>query len=897
MSISTLTTKDTYAGNASISTAYPVTFKYLSSDHVTVYADSVDITDTCTFAGDGTTGTGDFTTAAYAPTTTITVVLDVPLDQPVVLEELGSLPAKTIEIEGFDRLNMQVRRVWRKLGDVITFSNDEGGTGSTGTADNLLGFDGSGDLAEIPNTTFLQTANDLSEVTAATARTNLGLGTAATTAATDYVLNSEVDQDIKTLNLPANTVIGTFGADLVSSSTRGTAVSKLDIPLSELGDITITNPVSGEILEWNGSAWVNTVSGATVTSLDTAPVSPDAGDLWFDTTTTQMYVYYNDGSSSQWVTVTAGSPSTDASSVTYTPAGTGAVATDLQTKARESVSVKDFGAVGDGVADDTAEIQAAIDSVTAAGGGTIYFPAGTYNVNGATGIDVETGVNLKGDGMGKTIIKNVADNWLYIFGCRGGDDVGFENLTIDGDWSTREPVALATDAKRGEGIIFWNGTANLDRLRILNVEVKNTGHYGIGLQNVNIISGIISNVYFENIGGDCIDIKSISSPLSGKALIIDGVFTQDGCGHNNTGYPENGHNNQAVVDVGGKVVLSNVFISGLDSYGTGADEQLGNVGVRFRAPVTAQNRLGSAGSVGSNIYVSSDKLDAEGSLTSKRIIGIAINDADVSVTNAYVENCYWGIRIYNTENGLPYRVSVTNATVKNCLGSTTDGIGFEAVAASKNCVVDVIAEGCDTGAKINGTGHRARLTLDTNTTGLDVVNDALRQSNFDTKFIGNTTDSTNSYVDDETGLVVAKDLKVAALRTPDIELLALADDGSWTSPDDRYMGRLRFLTADTSGSGAIARAQVAAKMNGDSGSGTFIEIGIDAGSGLVQGLLVLVDRVQSKLPHQLQSYTVSTLPAQITGAMIYVTDETGGAVTAFSDGTNWRRTADRVIVS
>lgn len=47
----------------------------------------------------------------------------------------------------------------------------------------------------------------------------------------------------------------------------------------------------------------------------------------------------------------------------------------------------------------------------------------------------------------------------------------------------------------------------------------------------------------------------------------------------------------------------------------------------------------------------------------------------------------------------------------------------------------------------------------------------------------------------------------------------------------------------------------------------------------------------------LKSYTVATVPTVGTGELIYVSDETGGAIPAFSDGTNWRRVSDRVIVS
>lgn len=70
---------------------------------------------------------------------------------------------------------------------------------------------------------------------------------------------------------------------------------------------------------------------------------------------------------------------------------TGAAGSTLQQPARASLAVAstheanvfnlaDYGAVGDGVADDGPALQSALDAVAAAGGGTVFVPAGRYAI-------------------------------------------------------------------------------------------------------------------------------------------------------------------------------------------------------------------------------------------------------------------------------------------------------------------------------------------------------------------------------------------------------------------------------------------------------------------------------------------------------------------------------------
>lgn len=68
-----------------------------------------------------------------------------------------------------------------------------------------------------------------------------------------------------------------------------------------------------------------------------------------------------------------------AANATFTPAGSGAVDSTAQTKLRERVSVIDFGATGDGVADDTAAIVLA-ETYCAAENYDLFYPPGTYLV-------------------------------------------------------------------------------------------------------------------------------------------------------------------------------------------------------------------------------------------------------------------------------------------------------------------------------------------------------------------------------------------------------------------------------------------------------------------------------------------------------------------------------------
>tara|TARA_X000001382_G_scaffold58660_1_gene40284 strand:- start:3414 stop:6350 length:2937 start_codon:yes stop_codon:yes gene_type:complete len=116
--------------------------------------------------------------------------------------------------------------------------------------------------------------------------------------------------------------------------------------------------------------------------------------------------------------------------VTHAPAGVGAVTTTVKAKLDETVSVKDFGATGDGVTDDRAAIQQAINT-----GKNVFVPAGTYILGSQ--VDVINDVVVKGEGEG-SIFKCKDSTLMNMFvSTTANVKCYFEHVKFDGNYSNQ----------------------------------------------------------------------------------------------------------------------------------------------------------------------------------------------------------------------------------------------------------------------------------------------------------------------------------------------------------------------------------------------------------------------------------------------------------------------------
>ena len=197
---------------------------------------------------------------------------------------------------------------------------------------------------------------------------------------------------------------------------------------------------------------------------------------------------------------------TDSSLVTYVPAGTSATQRTVQAKLRDTVSVKDFGAVGDGVTDDRAAIQAAINTNK-----EVFVPNGTYNLSAS--LTMTLNQQIRGESQTLAILKTTAA--VNAITVADSAYCKISNLYINGN-----SIGLA-------GIKVGLGTTFSAFHTIEFCDIKNFTSYGIHLNGTSYV--MVDNCFIRDNGGNGI-YNNLGSPSGyGNANTISNCQIWD-CG-------------------------------------------------------------------------------------------------------------------------------------------------------------------------------------------------------------------------------------------------------------------------------------------------------------------------------------------------------------------------------
>jgi hypothetical protein len=181
-----------------------------------------------------------------------------------------------------------------------------------------------------------------------------------------------------------------------------------------------------------------------------------------------------------------------------------AVERTLQQKLDDIVSVKDFGAVGDGIADDRRAIQTAISAtyINSHDPGTdlsyrkiLHFPAGTYNVSGV--IYLPPNIYIQGEGANRSVVVATTTGSSTIFRTRS------VNTETGNAYDFLQPLTAASDIVNNvvidnlgftyaSNVLIYNTTTNTNALLNLdmttNSVVKNCEFHGRYLGTGTVIN-------------------------------------------------------------------------------------------------------------------------------------------------------------------------------------------------------------------------------------------------------------------------------------------------------------------------------------------------------------------------------------------------------------------------
>lgn len=174
-------------------------------------------------------------------------------------------------------------------------------------------------------------------------------------------------------------------------------------------------------------------------------------------------------------------------------------------------SVKDYGAKGDGVTDDTAAINKAISSISK---GAILIPAGTYKISNIIYIK-KPNIVLRGEGKDKTIIK-MTKSMTDILGASGKWSYLGGTIWVDGSVSRTVVAEVTKEADRGANQLVLSSVSGLSVGNSIRLEQTD-----VDLTLANALLGDLEIGSNRSIGGKLVNFDTKITAISGNTITID----------------------------------------------------------------------------------------------------------------------------------------------------------------------------------------------------------------------------------------------------------------------------------------------------------------------------------------------------------------------------------------